>query len=74
VPARARRHLCDRFFFLDKFSAWTGYQIRQKPQLGQARQRSPQVVSAAFDRACAVVRAALRDIEGLKGLLAERGS
>jgi hypothetical protein len=59
-------------YFLDKFSAWTGYQIRQGPQLGPARQQSPQEIAASLDRAHAVVQSALREIEGLKRLLAER--
>lgn len=59
-------------YFLNKFSAWTGYQIRQQPQLGPAPQQSPQEIAATLDRAHGVVQAALREIEGLKRLLAER--
>jgi hypothetical protein len=59
-------------YFLDKFIAWTGYQIADAPQLAPARPASPEQIAADLDRAVSVVRNGLRELEGLQRVLGER--
>jgi hypothetical protein len=59
-------------YFLNKYAAWTGYQIRNSPQLDGMSTRSREEIATTLDRAHGVVLAAIKDIEGLKKILAER--
>jgi len=59
-------------YFLNKFIAWTGYQTRNSPQLGPSDARSREDIATTLDRAHDVVLAAIKEIEGLKEILAER--
>jgi uncharacterized protein YoxC len=58
-------------YFLNKFIAWTGYQIRNSPQLGPSDARGREEIATTLDRAHDVVLAAIKEIEGLKEILAE---
>src|SRR5262249_5598790 len=59
-------------YFLDKFIAWTGYQITDAPQLAPVRPAAPEKIAADLDRALAVVKNGLRELEGLQRLLQAR--
>ncbi len=61
-------------YFLEKYSAWTSYQItgsilEQSP----ADVRHPDQIAAALDRAERILQHRLRDIAGYRIMLAERG-
>jgi hypothetical protein len=60
-------------YFLNKFIAWTGYQITDAPQLRPAKPAPAEQIAADLDRAHGIVANALRDIESLRQLLRERG-
>jgi hypothetical protein len=57
-------------YFLEKFVAWTGYQITNAPQIAPSRPASPHEISANLQRAVEIVTARLREIETLKDTLA----
>jgi hypothetical protein len=59
-------------YFLDKFIAWTGYQITDAPQLAPARPAPDAKLAADLDRALAVMTNGIREIEALRRLLRER--
>jgi len=59
-------------YFLDRFIAWTGYQITDAPQLAPARPASAAKIEADLERAASVVRSGLRELEALQRLLRER--
>ncbi len=61
-------------YFLDKFIAWTGYQIADAPQLVPERPASDEKIAADLDRALGVVGKALRELEALRRLLSERAA
>jgi hypothetical protein len=58
-------------YFVNKFVAWSGYQIRRDPALGTAVPPSADVIEANLERALKSLRQGIRDIEGLRALLAE---
>ncbi len=59
-------------YFLNKFIAWTGYQIRGAPQLAGARRPSIGETAEVLARARAALEAASRDINGLEELNRDR--
>jgi SAM-dependent methyltransferase len=59
-------------YFLEKFVAWTGYQITDAPQLAPARPAPPGQLAENLERAVATVKDRLREIESLRALLRER--
>jgi hypothetical protein len=59
-------------YFLDKFIAWTGYQITDAPQLAPARPAPVEKIEADLDRALRVVKSGLRALEALQQLLRAR--
>jgi hypothetical protein len=59
-------------YFLDKFVAWTGYQIANAAQLGGAPAPPVADVAANLKRAAGIIDAGLREIEGLRKVVAER--
>jgi hypothetical protein len=59
-------------YFLEKFIAWSGYQITHAPQLGPARPHTPARIAADLARARKIFAARLREIESLEELLARR--
>jgi hypothetical protein len=59
-------------YFLDKFIAWTGYQITDAPQLAPARPAPVEKIKADLDRAMKVLDSGLRELEALRRLLGKR--
>jgi hypothetical protein len=57
-------------YFLNKFTTWTGYQIKGASELGPVRPRSHEQVSLLLDRAHAILSKALTDLGELKSLVA----
>jgi len=60
-------------YFLDKFVAWTGYQIANAPQLGGTPALSAQEIAADLERAGRIVNERLREIDALYKLVRDRG-
>jgi hypothetical protein len=60
-------------YFLEKYVAWTGYQLSNAPQLAQAPRPSDEVASD-LGRALKVVRDRLREMELLQQQIREPGS
>ena len=60
-------------YFLDKFVAWTGYQIANAPQLGGTPALSAQEIDADLERAGRIVNERLREIDALYKLVRDRG-
>ena len=76
-PDKTTRDLIHRFYQeqyqidggkMDKFIAWTGYQIANAPQLGETRRPTRQETAETLARADATLRAALKELEGLAAL------
>jgi hypothetical protein len=59
-------------YFLDKYVAWTGYQITNAPQLNGVAPPTKAEIASDLERALKVVKERLRDIEGLYGLVCNR--
>jgi hypothetical protein len=55
-------------YFVDKFVAWTGYQIENAPQLGASRRPTREETTEVLARANAILRAALSQVESLTEL------
>jgi hypothetical protein len=60
-------------YFLDKFVAWTGYQIANAPQLGGTPAASAPEIAADLERAGRIVNERLREIDALYKLVRDRG-
>jgi hypothetical protein len=60
-------------FFLEKFVAWTGYQITDAPQLDGAPRASMQDIATDLERAAKILKGRLRDIDELYQLVRDRG-
>jgi len=60
-------------YFLDKFVAWTGYQISDAPQLGGTAAASAPEIAADLERAGRIMNERLREIEALYKLIRDRG-
>ena len=60
-------------FFLEKFVAWSGYQITDAPQLDGAPRASMQAIATDLERAAKILKGRLRDIDDLYQLLRDRG-
>jgi len=60
-------------YFLEKFVAWSGYQITDAPQLDGAPRSSVQKIAADLERAAQILRGRLRDIDELYQLVRDRG-
>jgi hypothetical protein len=60
-------------YFLDKFVAWTGYQIANAPQLGGTPAASAPEIAADLERAGRILNERLRDIDALYKLILDRG-
>jgi hypothetical protein len=58
-------------YFVNKFVAWSGYQIRHDQALERGVPPSAGVIEANLERALKSLRPGIRDIEGLRALLAE---
>jgi hypothetical protein len=52
-------------YFLDKFLAWTGYQIADAPQLGGTTAASAPEIAADLERAGRIMNERLREIDAL---------
>jgi len=61
-------------YFLNKFIAWTGYQITNAPQLGPSLVPPPDEIRANLERALAIVQEGLREIEALRKFASERAA
>jgi hypothetical protein len=61
-------------YFLDKFVAWTGYQIANAPQLGGTPAASAPEIAADLERAGRIVNERLREIDALYKLVRDRGA
>ena len=59
-------------YFLDKYIAWTGYQITEAPQLGGAAPPPPSQIAAGLERARQILEEGLRDIDALSKLVRDR--
>lgn len=59
-------------YFTNAFIAWTGYQIRQAPQIGAQDYRTAEELSATLARADALLTKRLQEVRSLKALLAEK--
>lgn len=59
-------------YFLNSFSAWTGYQINGSPQLAGSKQPTPDETAATLARARALLIAAIEDIDQLAKLNLEK--
>jgi len=60
-------------YFLDKFVAWTGYQIANAPQLGGTAAASAPEIAADLERAGRIMNERLREIDALYKLVRDRG-
>jgi SAM-dependent methyltransferase len=60
-------------YFLDKFVAWTGYQIADAPQLGGTAAPSAPEIAADLERAGRILNERLREIDALYKLVRDRG-
>jgi SAM-dependent methyltransferase len=60
-------------YFLDKFVAWTGYQITDAPQLGGTAAASAPEIAADLERAGRIMNERLREIDALYKLVRDRG-
>jgi SAM-dependent methyltransferase len=60
-------------YFLDKFVAWTGYQITNAPQLGGTAAASAPEIAADLERAGRIMNERLREIDALYKLVRDRG-
>jgi SAM-dependent methyltransferase len=60
-------------YFLDKFVAWTGYQITDAPQLGGVAPASAPEIAADLERAARIMNERLREIDVLYKLVRDRG-
>jgi hypothetical protein len=60
-------------YFLDKYIAWTGYQIADALQLGGTAPPPVSQISADLERAVKILQAGLRDVEALYKLARGRG-
>ena len=60
-------------YFLDKFVAWTGYQITDAPQLGGTPAASAPEIAADLERAGRIMNERLREIDALYKLVRDRG-
>jgi hypothetical protein len=60
-------------YFLDKFVAWTGYQITDAPQLGGTAAASAPEIAADLERAGRTMNERLREIDALYKLVRDRG-
>jgi SAM-dependent methyltransferase len=60
-------------YFLDKFVAWTGYQITDAPQLGGTVAASAPEIAADLERAARIMNERLREIDALYKLVRDRG-
>jgi len=60
-------------YFLDKFVAWTGYQIANAPQLGGTPAASAPEIAADLERAGRIMNERLRDMDALYKLILDRG-
>jgi hypothetical protein len=58
-------------YFLEKFIAWTGYQITQAPQLGTAVAAPADRIAGDLERAILTVQERLRELQSLRDLLRE---
>jgi hypothetical protein len=58
-------------FFLEKFIAWTGYQIKEPSQLDGAPRSSREKIAADLERAAKIVGDRLRDIDELYKLVCD---
>jgi hypothetical protein len=56
-------------YFLEKFVAWTGYQIDNAPQLSGAHPSTAPEIAADLERAIGTIKERLREIEGLYDLV-----
>jgi SAM-dependent methyltransferase len=61
-------------YFLDKFVAWTGYQITDAPQLGGTAAASAPEIAADLERAGRLMNERLREIDALYKLVRDRGA
>ena len=59
-------------YFLDKYVAWTGYQITDAPQLGGATPPPAQQIAADLERAATVLENGKREIDALYKLVRAR--
>jgi len=60
-------------YFLEKFVAWTGYQITNAPQLGGTTAASAPEIAADLERAGRIMNERLREIDALYKLVRDRG-
>ena len=61
-------------YFVNNFIAWTGYQIKNSPQLGASRRPAREETAKVLARANAILRTALTKVDGLADLnLKNRG-
>jgi len=60
-------------YFLDKYVAWTGYQIAEAPQLGGTAAPSAAEIAADLERAAKIMNKRLREIDALYKLVRDRG-
>jgi len=61
-------------YFLERFIAWTGYQITNAPQLGPAKAASPDEIATDLDRVLEIVGKRLREFRSLRRDLRRRGA
>jgi hypothetical protein len=73
VEELAKDDVYGLIYFLDKFVAWTGYQITGAPQLGGARAASAPEIAADLERAGRIMNERLREIDALYKLVRDRG-
>jgi hypothetical protein len=59
-------------YFLNKFIAWTGYQITAAPQLDGTPSPPDEVIAANLKRAAKILSDGLRDIDELGKLVRHR--
>jgi hypothetical protein len=60
-------------YFLDKYIAWTGYQISDAPQLGGTVPPPVAQIAADLERAARILEKGLREIDALYKLVRDRG-
>jgi hypothetical protein len=60
-------------YFLDKYIAWTGYQITGAPQLGGTVPPPAPQIAADLERAARILEKGLREVDALYKLVRDGG-
>jgi len=59
-------------YFVDKFVAWTGYQVNDAPQLAPSVKPDDEIIEANLERGLTIMKKAIGDLEGLRKVFRAR--